>query len=218
MLSLITPTGCRPAAFAHCQRWMAAQDYTGPVEWIVVDDGEVMQPIEFTRWPVVVVRPQPYWQEGDNTLARNLLAGLEIAGDRVVIIEDDDYYAPGWLSAVDAAFDRAELVGQALSRYYHVGSTRSIDFGRQKHASLCATAVRGRAKDVLKEMCQQTSRGIDLKLWRRHEGQHLMDCELVTGIKGLPGRENIGMGRNLKGQATMVLENWIGEDAKYYVS
>ena len=31
MLTLLTTTGFRPDAWKLCQRWMAAQTYTGPV-------------------------------------------------------------------------------------------------------------------------------------------------------------------------------------------
>lgn len=128
MLTLITATGARPHAFGICQRLMAAQDYEGDVRWIVVDDGEQASPITFERdgWTVEVVRPEPFWQVGQNTQARNMLAGLALisSDDRLVVIEDDDHYKPDWLSVADAALSRAELVGEYLARYYNVSTKR----------------------------------------------------------------------------------------------
>ena len=98
MLTLITPTGDRPDAFALCQQYMLAQDYPGDVRWIIVDDGVTATPVTFERegWTVDVLRPEPM----PRSQARNLLAGMgHVApGGRVAIIEDDDIYAPEYLS------------------------------------------------------------------------------------------------------------------------
>ena len=63
MLHLLTATGARPQAWAICERLMAAQDYAGPVTWIIVDDGPEPQPVTFERagWRLVVIRPAPLW-------------------------------------------------------------------------------------------------------------------------------------------------------------
>ena len=107
---------------------MAAQDYPGAVRWIVVDDGPVPQAIEFARpeWELEVVRPEPLWQPGENTQARNLQAGLDQVPDGapLLIIEDDDHYAPSWLRMADNALGRAELVGETRARYYNVSDWR----------------------------------------------------------------------------------------------
>ena len=115
MLTLLTATGARAAAWAICERLMAAQDYAGPVRWIIVDDGPEPQPVTFRRegWQLVVIRPSPFWQHGQNTQARNLLKGLEVvdAHARLAIIEDDDHYRPCYLTEIAQRLERAELVG-----------------------------------------------------------------------------------------------------------
>lgn len=74
MLTLLTATGARPQAWAICERLMMAQDYSGPVRWVIVDDGKEAQPVTFERdgWTLEVIRPAPYWRQGQNTQARNL--------------------------------------------------------------------------------------------------------------------------------------------------
>lgn len=225
MLTLLTPTGARPVAFALCERWMVAQDYTGPVRWLVVDDGPEPQPVTLARdgWVVEVVRPAPAWREGKNTQARNLLAGLAYcrATDHVVVIEDDDHYAPNWLRHVAGELERAQLVGERRSRYYNLATRQGREMGNTAHASLCSTAVRGRAVDALRRSCRH-GRGIDMHLWRTFTDRHLFDGRRVTGIKGLPGRGGIGIGhsRTFEGTADpdgALLRQWIGDAAEAYL-
>jgi hypothetical protein len=221
-LVLVTATGCRPVAWALCERWMLAQDYAGQVRWVIVDDGEVPQPITFERagWELQVIRPEPYWKPGRNTQARNLSAGLRVAGDaRVVIIEDDDYYAPGWLSSVDRLFHGAEIVGEAPATYYNVQERRGRVLRNSQHASLCATAVRGGALRYLAKLCRTPRKFIDLDLWRAWRSRGLLvKSRQVVGIKGLPGRAGIGMGHDKQFTATSdpdgeMLRAFVGDDA-----
>lgn len=225
MLTLLTATGARPAAWALCERWMARQDYTGPVRWIIVDDGPEPQPVTFRRegWQLVLVRPSPHWAPGQNTQARNLLKGLAAVGadERLAIIEDDDWYAPDWLTAVDRELDRAELVGEHRARYYNVQQRSGRQLANTGHASLCSTAMRGSALQDFAEACRARPKFIDLELWRRAHGRHLFGGHRVVGIKGLPGRGGIGMGHDaaFKGQADpdgSLLRSWVGEDAGAY--
>jgi len=225
MLTLLTATGARPEAFALCERWMAAQDYPGRVRWVIVDDGPDPQHVTLARdgWTIEVIRPTPLWEPGQNTQARNLLAGLEVIGEdaRVVCIEDDDHYAPGWLTHIDAELDHAELVGEGMARYYNVALRVGRQLNNMLLASLCSTAVRGRAIETLREACQSSERFIDIGLWRLHPSRHVFSGHRVTGIKGLPGRGGIGMGHRPEFSGTpdpdgRLLREWIGDDAMHY--
>jgi hypothetical protein len=225
-LTLLTATGARPKAWAICERLMQAQkfDGNGIVHWVIVDDGPEPQPITFDRfgWSVEVIRPTPYWQNGQNTQARNLAAGLAVIPDnhRVVIIEDDDHYAPGYLSAVLEWLDHAELVGESHARYYHIGRQVWKHCGNDQHASLCSTAVRGSALKLLREIVQQHHKFIDIELWRQFTGpKHLQKTDLCVGIKGLPGRGGIGAGHRMTGtldQHRETLRSWLGDAADLY--
>lgn len=226
MLTLLTATGARPAAWALCERWMARQDYTGPVRWIIVDDGPEPQPVTFRRdgWQLVLVRPSPHWAPGQNTQARNLLKGLAAVdpADRLVIIEDDDWYAPDWLTTVAAELQHAELVGEHRARYYNVQQRCGRQLVNTGHASLCSTAMRGSALQDFADACRARPKFIDLELWRRARGRRLFGGHRVVGIKGLPGRGGIGMGHDpeFSGEADAsgaLLRDWIGEDAEVYL-
>lgn len=223
MLTLLTATGARPEAMRLCARWMRRQDYAGAVRWIVVDDGAQVTGVDAPlHWRLEVVRPQPTWKAGQNTQARNLAAGLALVGadDRLVIVEDDDHYAPDWLTHVAGELERAELVGERRSRYYNVATRRAREMGNEGHASLCATAMRGAALATFGQVLRTHRSGIDMQLWRQHRSRHLFDGHRVVGIKGLPGRGGIGMGHRrdfgTPDPEGRLLREWIGEDARFY--
>jgi hypothetical protein len=205
---------------------MLRQDYAGPVHWIIVDDGPEPQPVTFERegWTLQVIRPAPHWQPGQNTQARNLLAGLrEVdAGARLVIIEDDDWYRGDWLRTVNIPLHERELVGECRARYYNVATRRGKQLTNTQHASLCSTAMRGAAIDTFRWSCERNQKFIDLELWRKHRSRYLFGGGRVCGIKGLPGRGGIGMGHSKDFAGThdpdgRILREWIGDDADLYL-
>lgn len=220
MLHVLTATGARPAAFSLCVRWMARQTYAGRVTWIIVDDGPepAAIPVMPANWHVVLIRPAPFWQPGQNTQRRNLAKGLAAVqpGGRLVIVEDDDWYAADWLATVAAELERAELVGENDSRYFNVATGRGKAMHNTKHASLCATAMRGAALETFRQVLRTCERGIDMQLWNRHPSRHLFTGHRVVGIKGLPGREGIGVGHRPAFGEDANLRQWIGDDAEAY--
>ena len=225
MLTLLTATGARPKAWAICEMWMARQTYRGKVRWVIVDDGEIAQPITFAKanWTLEVIRPTPFWKDGMNTQARNLRAGMDVINgdERVVFIEDDDWYAPDWLDTVDKKFDKAELIGEANSRYYNLAQKSYRKMDNTLHSSLCSTAIRGQALETFKSVCRDAIQFIDHILWQAHSNNHLFSGERVLGIKGLDGRRGIGIGhsKNFRGAKDVggkILKSWIGDDALVY--
>lgn len=204
MISILTPTGARPEAFAVCVEQMSVQTEPGPVRWVIVDDGpEPMPRPSISGWEIVMVRPSPVWRPGWNTLARNLMAGLEYVTDRVVIVEDDDQYAPWWVERCNQWLDQDDLVGESHSVYRHVSGAKcegadEYACGNDAHASLCSTALRGDAIETLRDVCRERSDMIDIRLWRARPGRlRRPDPRGVVGIKGYPGRRGIGIGHQL---------------------
>jgi hypothetical protein len=227
VITLLTATGCRPQAWAICERLMARQTYAGLVRWIIVDDGEEPQPVTFKRpgWTLEVVRPEVKWRPGLNTQACNLLEGLDCVRDdeRLVVIEDDDCYAPEYLERVNGWLDRAELVGEIRARYYQLPTGKYRQLGNHQHASLCSTGLRGRdALHLFRAECLRQDKFIDLGLWRKFGGSRaLHDSAMVVGLKGLPGRGGIGMGHRDDFAAPVdrsrsVLRQWVGVNIDLY--
>ena len=219
MLTLLIATGCRPQAWAISEKLLARQTYGGPARLVIVDDGSEPQPVTLQRasWSVEVVRPRPYWESGQNTQARNLAAGLEWidADERVVIWEDDDYYAPGYLADVAKWLARHELVGESHARYFNVATGRGKAMHNTRHASLCSTAMRGIGLRAFRKAVAQADKFIDMTLWRSCPGR-LFRTQHVVGIKGLPGRDGIGCGHMEQFGTPLNLRDWIGEDASLY--
>ena len=225
-LTLLTATGARPEAWAICEQLMLRQTYAGPVHWIVVDDCEVAQPVTFERdrWSMSIIRPTPAWKPGENTQARNLRAGMELVRhtDRLVIIEDDDCYTPQYLDTVSKWLDRYDLVGESYARYYNVRTKACQQLRNDRHASLCATAMKGEAIKAFRVELMRTETFIDVNLWRNFRGPSVLNAtDFVTGIKGLPGRGGIGMGHrpDFKGQidaSGSILRQWTGANSGLY--
>lgn len=205
---------------------MMKQDYNGPVRWVIVDDGKEKQLINFSRdnWTLEIVWPEHVWSPGMNTQAANMLAGLERISDneRLVIIEDDDHYASDWLSHVAKQLDKAELVGETHARYYNVHRKVGKCLTNTQHSSLCSTAMRDAGIKRFREVCVPGVKFIDLNLWRSNAHKYLFSGHRVTGIKGLPGREGIGMGHKDKFNGVSdntgtMLYSWVGADAGAYL-
>jgi hypothetical protein len=221
VLTAITPTGDRPLAFALLQRWVSRQTRP-PDQWLVVDDGA--SPLE----PVVsmdYVRRERRPEDPQHTLIANLRAAFPLVrGDRIVILEDDEYYAPGYLAAMEAQLASHEVVGIRCSKYYHLPTGRWANIGNRTHASLAQTAFRASFLPTFaKELRGDTY--LDIRLWRAIGARgHLFGDEsasLYLGIKGLPGRPGIGQGHNPKmyravDHTRAVLRQFTGADAQIY--
>lgn len=186
-VSLITPTGDRPQAFELCERWIRQQTFGGPIQWIVVDDGQA--PTETTAGQTVVRRPP-----GDgHTLPQNLAAALpHVTGDFVIMIEDDDYYPPQYLELMVQQLQAAELVGERGARYYYLPTATHRHYLEHTHSSLCRTGFRRELVPLVQQCCEG-NQSIDLRLWEQFNGtvrQWASSTVGCIGIKGMPGRKS----------------------------
>ena len=222
MITAITPTGDRPLAFALCQRWMSQQTMK-PDQWLVIDDGAV--PLE----PVIsmdYVRRERRPEDPIVTLIANLRMALPlIRGDMIVIIEDDEYYAPGYIRAMADQLAAHEVVGIRCSKYYHLPTGKWANIGNRGHASLAETGFRASFLPAFdKELRGDTY--LDIRLWRSigKRGYLFGDeqSSLYLGIKGLPGRPGIGLGHNPRMYRAIdphraILRQFTGTDSRIYL-
>jgi hypothetical protein len=194
-LTVVTPTADRPVAFALCERWMARQTRQ-PDEWIVADGGQT---------PVVCTGGQRHLHQRSGLGVVNFLAnvrrGVEAAtGDLIAIVEDDDWYDARHLEVVIGQLTPGVLAaGDDTQRYYHLPHRAWKRFPNIG-ACLCQTVFRREALPVflhaLSEAEDVRHYGIDGRFWSRLPRQQtsLVRTETVLGIKGLPGREGLGIG------------------------
>lgn len=226
--TLITPTGARPKALRLCAHYVERQDWRGPLQWIIVDDG---WPITAQELPQIGngimtrIFPSQKWRDGQNTLARNLLTAIpEILYPNIFFVEDDDRYAKDYVRSMCEVLRRAPIVGEAISRYYHVPSRQYRLMLNEHHASLCQTAIRSEVLPALRAICEEGGDFLDYRLWTKTKflKERVREYRCV-GLKGLPGRSGIGTGHRPNGHADWkddrdltVLESWIGEDMNLY--
>lgn len=228
-ISLITPTGARPEAFKLCEQWIKHQDaapHYSLKEWIVVDD-YIPKPTHCTMHQTYLKGPRA-WTPEINTQRFNMEAALErVSGDALFIIEDDEYYAPGYLSAMTSLLlSGAQLAGLSSARYYHVGAPGYKPIDNFRHASLCQTALRKEALPLLLRAVNSGEYYFDIDLWRRAQKESQVPCALISntslsvGIKGMPGRKGLGAGHEMVGyqgdRDLSMLKKWLGDDYRFY--
>lgn len=179
-IALVTPTRDRAEAMALCALWMSRQTYPGLVHWIIVDDGdlpvdmaalgEVMAPLK--NWRIDYVRREPSREV--ITLQDNLLAALERIDKEPVaamlIIEDDEHYAPIYVEEMIWRLGDFDIVGEMKARYYNVAERRwDIMEDNTKHASLCRTGMRTSVLPAFRKVVEHgkivSDPFIDMALW-----------------------------------------------------
>lgn len=234
MIVLITPTGGRPDQIRLCAEFMNDQDYQGDVLWIVVDDclprttDFLMD--DFGRdWEIAFVYPDPPWKQGDNTQGRNIGEAIKLIRhvvedndvEGIFIIEDDDYYSPGYLTSMLRHLKGYDLAGETHTIYYTVKYRGWFMNQNAQHSSLFQIAFTPKVIDDLESVLHY--KYIDIYFCQSVQNKNLFrDGNLAVGIKGLPGRGGIGNGHgNLtsyeKDYDLKQLIKFIGKHAASYV-
>ena len=227
MISLVTPTGDRPEAFELTRKWISMQTLQ-PDQWLVIDDGKIPLPLHL-RDGVDYIRREPKDGEG-HTLTLNMKVALpHIKGDKILIIEDDDWYGPNYISTMSKHLDNYNLVGESYARYYHVPTMRCRRIGNTRHASFCQTGFTNKLLSIF-EKCLEGDPYIDARFWSAVTDKKylIMDSEdqlrLHCSLKGLRGRKGIGTGHDPNANYYQVdsglqyLIKWVGEDnARIYM-
>jgi len=228
-ITAITPTGNRHLAFTLCQEWMKNQTMQ-PDQWIVVDDGTMpLKPMG----PMQYVRREPREDDPKHTLVLNLKTAVPfIRGKKILIIEDDEYYAPEYIEEMARQLDEHEVIGIGNTKYYHLDSGKYFRHGNYKRASLAQTAFRRSFLPEFKRLLKITEVYIDIQIWKSIEksgrGAIFVDNNksLYVGIKGLAGREGIGQGhivnhpiyrKHPSDPSRNILKKWIPRDYDIYL-
>lgn len=189
-MTLITPTRDRLQSFALCEQWISEQDYKGTFQWIVVDDGR--EHVVCRCGQLHLIR-----EENDpprHSLCRNIRHAFPwIRGDKILVIEDDDWYSPTYVRRMSAYMEQASLVGERGAKYYHLHPPGWYVHKLHQHASLCRTGFTADVLPAFWSVAQGDHPSIDMRLWRDwHGSSHLIEdldgtARLCVGIKGMPG-------------------------------
>lgn len=192
--SVITPTGDRPIPFRMCCEFIQRQTII-PTEWIVVDDGEAPSEVPNLPWVKYVRRKNREYPK--HSLTMQMVEALKhVTTDRVIIFEDDDWYAPGYCAYMLDLLGDHDIAGIGNTVYYNVPERRYYIHDNHEHAAWCNTAFSRRAfpkmLQVAKDCHQRNYPYMDLTLWRALKGADrnldLSNPRITLGIKGMPGR------------------------------
>lgn len=228
-LALVTPTSDRPWAFQLCERWMsrAIANYPGKVHWYVADDGRV--PARCTLGQTHIHR-SPCDSPVESFLGNLAAALAEVQSEKIVFIEDDDWYSPNYLADYSQRLNEADIVGEACAKYYSVSQRKYHIWDNCSHASLCQTGIRRSVLEwFLPHAAETRTPFVDQSLWSFQSGKYRRllrpESQHCIGMKSLPGKMGITACHDgttdwdrddVSGE---ILRSWIGaEDAAVYLS
>jgi len=98
----------------------------------------------------------------------NLLAAIPyIKHDKIIIIEDDEYYASRYIETMANRLSKHEVVGIGKSRYYHLPSGGYFTIGNMGHASLAQTGFKKSFIPVFRQLLIPGKLYIDFMLWKK---------------------------------------------------
>jgi hypothetical protein len=224
-ITLITPSGERPQCIQRTKYYIERQTYRGPLQWIVCDDSnihyDICKPDNVTTFNH---KKRKYPGNKSDSFRGNVIGALSLVlYDKIIIIEDDDWYSPDYIKLYNDRLNNYELVGEGPARYYNVASKSYRILGNTKRASFCQTALQTKIIEKLYISCQKDSAFVDARLWNKHCSRKIVfqDKAHCIGIKGMPGRKGIGMGHRAKSFSRdkdwKILAQWIGkEDTEFY--
>jgi len=158
-VTVITCTGDRPEAFALLQKWMDNQVYK-PQQWIVVDDGKV--PIS-SNGKFIYIRREPTDKDYTHTLCLNLPLALDaVKYDKIIIMEDDDWYHPTYIDYMDKLLNEADLVGLGNLLFYYPAIQSYMEKKVVKQPAFAQTAFRKNMIPILKRICENAPKEFEL--------------------------------------------------------
>ena len=227
-ITLITPTGDRQLAFERCEYYINRQTVK-PDQWIISDDSKdsSSEPIlSFIFSLRQEIYTRPFSTNKAKSFTGNLLNCLShVKYDKILVIEDDDWYHPRYIEQSLIRIRDFDLIGQPYAMYYNVAKQTWRMQMNDKRASFCETVFRSNCIPIIQEACAvRNSAFVDSRLWRHPTPRSCLfsDERLCVGLKGLPGRSGIGIGHRCKtykhDPKWKKLKELIGkEDAQFYI-
>jgi hypothetical protein len=236
-ITLITPTGDRAESFKLCMKWMQRQVLDGSisVQWIIVDDGQDsidatdLTMFETRGWVIRYLRRHPESLDPPHTLCLNMRRALPfVQHDKVLMIEDDDYYSSDYIATMSEWLNRADLVGEVGPKYYYLRSRSFNDDEMHPYACWCRTGFRCTViPTIWQEALRSDQFALDRRVWSSWLGStytwfdESRDRALCIGIKGVPGRSGHTWEKPHVRHEDFDLtkfKKWLGNDAIYYDS
>lgn len=233
-ITIITPTGDRPKAFAMCEKYMARQKYIKDgklYQWIVVDDGQT--PTQCTM-EQEYIRRNRLPNDPAHTLPVNVAAALEkVKYDKVCFVEDDDWYREDYIDRMSTMLDTYDMAGFGYASYYHVMLRGFKMMANGRRPSLAATGFKGKeARKIVwfAVNMRKNDPSIDSFMWREpfkgrkkvaiiddRKDYPIVQLKGMNERPGLTGFHNVDPYNHIDATGD-ILRSWIGEDAEYYLA
>jgi hypothetical protein len=158
-ISVLTCTGDRPESFELLRKWMSRQTVQ-PRQWLVIDDGRV--PIE-PKPEFEYFRREPATEEYPHTLCLNMLEAIpRLVGDKIVIMEDDDWYAPNYIEYMSNLLNRTDMAGMSNVLFYYPSISKYMIKSVAKQPPFGQTVFNRKLLKVIKEICEKAASEYDL--------------------------------------------------------
>jgi glycosyltransferase involved in cell wall biosynthesis len=188
--TVITPTGDRPESFKICVELMSRQTEK-PTEWIIIDDGnqsQISPNFNFVRY----IRRNRKKEEPPNSLPVQMQKAIGlVTTDKVIIVEDDDWYDCEYLKMTSILLEAFDLVGHTHNVYYFVKEQRYFIHQNIYHSSFCSTAFTRKVFPYFDHV-KMNNPYVDLGLWRTWQCNkkclYRPKKTMVLGMKQMPGR------------------------------
>jgi len=124
LVSILTPTCNRRLFIPQYLRYIRSQNYGGPIEVIIADDGEI--PIGDLVEKDTIIRYIRLNERKPLGYKRNLVAA-EARGDILINMDDDDYYPPTRIDhAVNALLRSQKMIAGASQCFFYDTSYQII--------------------------------------------------------------------------------------------
>ncbi len=130
-----------------------------PDQWLVC--GEDLEGYEFHQGQEVIER-KPELSELHSICMNCLEAMKHVKGDKLFVVDDDDWIRDDYLAVMDSALDMADLVGaSAPAFYFHVGSRKWRNMKNHAHCSLGQTGFTSRSSTASRPVAEIKHRRLD---------------------------------------------------------
>lgn len=230
-ITIVTPTGHRPAVIQLLKKYIEAQTYKDEITWVIVNDG-VPDDVPFNEVQgveLISIAATTTWHSGYNTQRLNWMDALKVIPkdtSAIFCMEDDDYYSPEYLETYVKLLDTFSLVGEGNNKYYYVPGKCFKEMNNYVHTSLSSLAFRSGMLSTFLEALHSGEVFFDTVLWDLVRKQRISSLlftnhNLSIGIKGLPGRPGIGVGHTPEKYESdpffTKLDEWCKESANNYM-
>ena len=219
-ISLVTTTHDRPLCFSLLEKWIGGQSVQ-PDQWVVVNDSDHPEEYKYTLGQEVLVRQS----SGDlPSLCQNWLAAVPlVAGEHILVCEDDDWYHEDWIRTLSGVLGDVDLAGVSHDVYWKFPSRKFVRMHNDEHASLAASGFMWHLLPHMERIARLGDIFIDLQLWKEPVVKKLLPQPLPdkrmlhVGLKNMPGAKGLGIGHQSPTGSTDtnfgMLTEWIGREA-----